>query len=111
MDTFVWTFTEEQMTWQNFKWVSRMINKWLHKCSKLLFYFLFTKSGQPSRRPEDACNSQNFDAQFTDSITLVGKSLIAKIFQLFVERPSAESRYPYKTNTSIDCRELAMFTI
>ncbi|KAE9539704.1 hypothetical protein AGLY_004956 [Aphis glycines] len=27
--------------------------------------------GQPSRRPEDACNSANFDAHATDSITLV----------------------------------------
>ncbi|VVC41325.1 Hypothetical protein CINCED_3A012935 [Cinara cedri] len=27
--------------------------------------------GQPSRRPEDACNSPNFDAHATDSITLV----------------------------------------
>lgn len=57
-----------------------------------LFLFFCPKSGQPSRRPEDACNSANFDAHATDSITLVGKSLIAKIFQVFVERPSAISR-------------------
>jgi len=57
-----------------------------------LFLFFRPNSGQPSRRPEDACNSANFDAHASDSITLVGKSLIAKIFQVFVERPSAISR-------------------
>lgn len=54
----------------------------------LFSFFPPTKSGQPSRRPEDACNSPNFDAHATDSITLVGKSLIAKIFRVFAEKPN-----------------------
>jgi len=56
------------------------------------FVLCTRESGQPSRRPEDACNSPNFDAHATDSITLVGKSLIANNFQVFVGRPSAISR-------------------
>lgn len=38
--------------------------------------FSFVKSGQPSRRPEDACGPPNFDIHVADSITLVGESLI-----------------------------------
>jgi len=98
-DTFVWTSTEGRTTWQNFKWVSHHRPHRHGPCGSanisitiIIRYFFPPKSGQPSRRPEDACNSPNFDAHATDSITLVGKSLIAKIFQVFAERPSAISR-------------------
>jgi len=68
----------------------------------LLYFFSFRprNSGQPSRRPEDACNSPNFDAHATDSITLVGKSLIARIFQVFVGVDRVQFRVNlFKTNT------------
>lgn len=96
VDTFVWTSTGGRTTWQNFKWVSHCSYETVThgRYNKYGFFFprLSEKSGQPSRRPEDACGPPNFDAHSTDSITLVGKSLIAKIFQVFVERPSAISR-------------------
>ncbi|XP_050058576.1 uncharacterized protein LOC114127463 [Aphis gossypii] len=68
--------------------------------------------GQPSRRPEDACNSANFDAHATDSITLVayksdfrncpykGIYTIKKISKSMLWN-DASSTLPSKTNLNL----------